>query len=110
MHIYTVIAQVYTLHVLLLPGHPGVAQDLSKAKSIFLPTPGEEGMTMLSDADFSTIIQAFVILILDCCNVLYMGLHLETTWKLKVVQNAVVCLLKEVIPWEWIKSLLSGLL
>lgn len=43
----------------------------------------------LTRPDLTTLVHAFVILCLDYCNSLRMGLPLKTAWKLQLIQNAI---------------------
>lgn len=52
--------------------------------------------------DFASVVHAFDPLRCHCHNTLYMGLYVEPTQKLKLMQNAVTRLLSSVSCWEHI--------
>lgn len=64
---------------------------------------------LLFQMDFSALIHAFVPLRRRCHNTLYMGLYVEPTKKLKLMQNAVTRLLSSVSRWEHITLMCQDL-
>lgn len=72
-------------------------------------SPVRTGLLFLFQMDFSAVIHAFVPLRRRCHNTLYMGLYVEPTKKLKLMQNAVTRLLSSVSRWEHITLMCQDL-
>lgn len=66
------------------------------------------GLLLLFQMDF-VVIHAFVPLRCGYHNTLYMGLYIEPTQKLKLMHNAVTCLLSSVSRWEHITLMCQDL-
>lgn len=72
-------------------------------------SPMRTGLLFLFQMDFAAVIHAFVPLRCHCHNTLYMGLYVEPTQKLKLMQNAVTRLLSSVSRWEHITLMCQDL-
>ena len=72
-------------------------------------SPVRTGLLFLFQMDFASVIHAFVPLRCRCHNTLYMGLYVEPTQKLKLMQNGVTRLLSSVSRWEHITLMCQDL-
>lgn len=72
-------------------------------------SPVGTGLPFLFQMDFAAVTHAFVPLRCRCHNTLYMGLYVEPTQKLKLMQNAVTRLLSSVSCWEHITLMCQDL-
>lgn len=72
-------------------------------------SPVRTGLLFLFQIDFVSVLHAFVPLRCRCHNALYMGLYVEPTQKLKLMQNAVTRLLSSASCWEHITLMCQNL-
>lgn len=84
---------------------------LNSGRALFkMPlSPVRAGLLFLFQMDFASVIHAFVPLRCHCHNTLYMGLYVEPTQKLRLMQNAVTRLLSSVSHWEHITLMCQDL-
>lgn len=72
-------------------------------------SPVTTGLIFLFQMDFASLIHGFVPLRCRCHNMLYVGLYVGPTRKLKLMQNAVTRLLSSVSCWEHITVMCQDL-